>query len=51
LNTTNTGEKLLPDWPGFDALEPARDHTGRHGALLMAWTAMTQALSTCESSR
>lgn len=39
------GEGPLPDWPGFDALEPALLHKGRHGALLLPWNAMTQALS------
>ena len=37
--------------PKFEALEPARAHKGRHDALLLAWTAMTQALSTAQSSR
>lgn len=39
------GEAPLPDWPGFDALEPAREHAGRHGALLLPWKAMAQVLS------
>lgn len=38
-------EGALPDWPGFDALEAARAHPGRHGALLLPWKAMVQALS------
>lgn len=41
----------LPDWPGFDALEPTLPHKGRHGALMLAWTAMAQALSSGPSSR
>ncbi len=40
-----TGEADLPDWPGIDALAPARDHPGRHGALLLPWTAACEALS------
>ena len=40
-----------PDWTGFDALEAAHPHKGRHGALLMAWTAITQALSSSEQPR
>ena len=40
----------LPDWPGIDALAPARDHPGRHGALLLPWTAMQRALSSAPSS-
>lgn len=39
------GEGVLPTWPGFDALEPALDHKGRHGALLLPWKAMVDALS------
>jgi NifU-like protein involved in Fe-S cluster formation len=35
----------LPDWPGIAALVPARDHPGRHGALLLPWTAACMALS------
>lgn len=40
-----SGSAPLPDWPGIDALEPAREHAGRHGALLLPWKAMKQALS------
>ncbi|MEE4204965.1 MAG: iron-sulfur cluster assembly scaffold protein [Erythrobacter sp.] len=39
------GEGTLPDWPGIEALAPARDHPGRHGALLMPWKAAEGALS------
>jgi NifU-like protein involved in Fe-S cluster formation len=39
------GEGGLPDWPGFDALEPALPHPGRHDALLLPWRAATTALS------
>ena len=39
------GEGDLPQWPGLDALAPARDHPGRHGALLLPWTAARAALS------
>ena len=35
----------LPDWSGFEALEPAREHTGRHGAIVMPWKAAIEALS------
>ncbi len=44
------GSNALPDWPGFDALEPARDHAGRHGALLLVWTAARAALSSPDAS-
>ncbi len=39
------GEGELPDWPGIAALVPARDHPGRHGALLLPWKAASTALS------
>ena len=40
------GEGNLPAWPGIAALAPARDHPGRHGALLLPWNAACEALST-----
>lgn len=46
-----TGEGTLPQWPGIDALVPARDHPGRHGALLLPWTAARTALSQGPSTR
>jgi NifU-like protein involved in Fe-S cluster formation len=39
------GEGELPHWRGIDALAPARDHPGRHGALLLPWKAACKALS------
>ena len=31
-----SGERdVPPDWPGYDALSPARSRTGRHGAILL----------------
>lgn len=39
------GEGDAPDWPGIAALFPARAHPGRHGALLLPWTAASKALS------
>lgn len=39
------GEGALPAWPGLDALIPARDHPGRHGALMLPWKAARMALS------
>jgi NifU-like protein involved in Fe-S cluster formation len=35
----------LPDWPGITILKAAREHPGRHGALLLPWTAAAMALS------
>lgn len=40
-----SGEGDLPEWPGIAALTPARDHPGRHGALLLPWKAACEALS------
>lgn len=40
----------LPDWPGFEALEPVLPHTGRHGALLIPWKAINHALSSLPSA-
>ncbi|MFM7404856.1 MAG: iron-sulfur cluster assembly scaffold protein [Erythrobacter sp.] len=39
------GEGNLPLWPDIAALVPARDHPGRHGALLLPWKAACEALS------
>jgi len=39
------GEGPLPDWPGIAVLTPALAHPGRHGALLLPWTAACSALS------
>lgn len=38
-------DAALPAWPGLDVLGPARDHPGRHGALLLPWKAACLALS------
>ncbi len=46
------GEGDLPTiWPGLDPLAPARDHPGRHGALLLPWKAACEALSSQNVSR
>ncbi len=34
----------LPGWPGLAVLSPARDHAGRHGAILLPWKASLAAL-------
>jgi hypothetical protein len=39
------GEGALPRWPAIEALIPARDHPGRHGALILPWTTAVSALS------
>lgn len=33
------GDGAMPDWPGIDAIAPARAYPGRHGAILLAWQA------------
>ncbi|MEO0698668.1 MAG: hypothetical protein AAFY81_03005, partial [Pseudomonadota bacterium] len=43
-----SGEGDLPDWPGFQTLAPAKERTGRHGALLLPWEAACNALSTSD---
>jgi NifU-like protein involved in Fe-S cluster formation len=46
------GEGDLPaDWPGLGALAPALAHPGRHGALLLPWTAAREALSSGAGAR
>ena len=45
------GHGPLPDWPGFDALEPALPHKGRHDALLLPWKAVSEALSSVDPAR
>lgn len=38
------GEGELPQWPRMEALAPALEHPGRHGALLLGWEAVSNAL-------
>ena len=45
------GRGELPDWPGIDALEPAREHSGRHTAILLPWIAAIRALSMAPAPR
>ena len=40
-----TGEAAIPDWPGLAVVAPARDYPGRHGAMMLAWKAAYEALS------
>lgn len=39
------GAGTLPDWPGLELIAPALIHPGRHGALMLPWTAACTALS------
>ncbi|HZV10404.1 MAG TPA: iron-sulfur cluster assembly scaffold protein [Novosphingobium sp.] len=36
----------VPDWPGLDAIAPARAFPGRHGAIMLGWRAVIAALAT-----
>lgn len=44
-------EAPMPEWPGLPAIAAARDYPGRHGALMLPWTAAVQLLSSPEQSR
>lgn len=44
------GTGSLPNWPGLSALSPARDHVGRHGAILLPWRAAAAALCKAEQA-
>lgn len=39
------GNSNPPDWPDIALIEPARAFRGRHGAMLLPWTAAMAALS------
>ena len=39
------GRRERPDWPGLEAIEVARDYPGRHGAIMLAWQAARELLS------
>jgi len=39
------GDGAMPDWPRLQAIAGARDFPGRHGAILLAWTAARMALA------
>lgn len=45
------GEGALPDWPQIGLLATALPHKGRHGALILPWTAALEALCSAEASR
>ncbi|MFY7835283.1 MAG: iron-sulfur cluster assembly scaffold protein [Novosphingobium sp.] len=44
------GEGGQPDWPALDLLATARTYPARHGAILLAWDAALDALSSCDQS-
>jgi NifU-like protein involved in Fe-S cluster formation len=39
------GNGPSPDWPGLELLDPARAYPARHAAIMLAWNAAQQALS------
>lgn len=45
------GRSDLPDWPGLQTIAPARAFAGRHGAIMLPWTAARDALSTAAAAR
>jgi len=45
------GEGALPPWPGVEAVAAAHDFPGRHGAIMLPWTAALRALSNDRSPR
>jgi NifU-like protein involved in Fe-S cluster formation len=40
------GTGPLPDWRDLDIIAPAQAYPGRHGAILLAWQAASEVLST-----
>lgn len=40
------GAPPLPDWPGLGHIAPAAAYPARHGAIMLAWKAALDALST-----
>ncbi|MEM9311639.1 MAG: iron-sulfur cluster assembly scaffold protein [Pseudomonadota bacterium] len=46
-----SGASAPPNWPRFEALLGARDHPGRHGALVLPWQAALSALSSVQLHR
>jgi NifU-like protein involved in Fe-S cluster formation len=43
-------EGPLPAWPGLATIAAARDYPGRHGALMLPWTAVLQLLSSRDAA-
>jgi NifU-like protein involved in Fe-S cluster formation len=39
------GEGAMPDWPGIEAIAPARAFPARHGAIRLAWQAARDAMA------
>ena len=45
------GSADMPDWPGLEAIAPARAYPARHGAIMLPWTAARDALSSPAAAR
>lgn len=45
------GSADMPDWPGLEALAAAQAVPGRHGAIMLAWNAARDLLSSGQDSR
>ena len=41
----------MPEWPGIEALSDARAYPGRHGAIMLPWSAAIDALSSTSTRR
>jgi NifU-like protein involved in Fe-S cluster formation len=41
----------MPEWPGIEALHEARAYPGRHGAIMLPWSAALDALSSSSARR
>jgi NifU-like protein involved in Fe-S cluster formation len=41
----------MPEWPGIEALSEARAYLGRHGAIMLPWSAAIDALSSTSARR
>lgn len=41
----------MPEWPGIEALSEARAFPGRHGAIMLPWSAAIDALSSSSARR
>jgi NifU-like protein involved in Fe-S cluster formation len=51
LAGAGAGCSSLPDWPQIGLLAPALPHKGRHGVLILPWTAALEALCSAEARR
>ncbi len=51
LSAWLAGEGPMPDWPGIEAIAPARAYPARHGAIRLAWQAANELLSSGQLPR